>query len=267
MEIDFVKLWERDKTSKNNQQKFWDGRAEEFNSGLSENRTIKETEKVLSYLGKKGALEKDGNVLDIGCGPGKYILAFAKKVKTVTGIDISTKMIALANENAQNGGLGNIRFVQASWPETDLSAMCWRKNFNLVYASFCPGIDSPNALRKMAEASNKHCFLSGFVTREDRVMDGLKEHLGFKTNPWGRQIYYSFNLLWNWGYYPEISYHDRSWSREYNIDRMADIFMTRLDERIFLNRQDIIDYLKKLSVNGKIEEQTTSKVAWLYWQV
>ena len=267
MEIDFAKLWESEKTIKNNQQRFWDGRAEEFNSGLSEDRTIKETEKVLSYLGEKDALEKDGSVLDIGCGPGKYTMAFAKKVKTVTGTDISSKMIALAKKNAENRGLNNIRFVQGSWAETDLLAMEWRKNFDLVYASFCPGIDSPDALRKMTEASCKHCFISGFVTREDRILDGLKRHLGIKITHWGRQIYYSFNLLWNWGYYPEILYHDRSWSREYDIDRMADVFMTRLDERIFVNRQDIIDYLKSISVNGKVKEQTTSKVAWMYWQV
>ncbi|HHV18923.1 MAG TPA: class I SAM-dependent methyltransferase, partial [Thermoanaerobacterales bacterium] len=77
----------------------------------------------------------------------------------------------------------------------------------------------------------------------------------------------SFNLLWNWGYYPEITYHDRSWSSEYDIDWMTDIFMTRLSGQAFYNRQDIIDYLKSISVNGKVKEQTTSKVAWLYWQV
>lgn len=267
MEIDFAKLWERDKKNKKNQQKFWDSRAQEFNSRLSENSSPKETKKVIDYLVQKGALKTDGSVLDIGCGPGKYALAFAKKVKKVTGIDISPKMIAFAKENARNGGFDNTEFVQASWPEADLSALGWIENYDLVYAAFSPGIDSPNALKKMIQASRKHCFISGFVTREDRVLDGLKRHLGIKITPWGRQIYYSFNLLWNWGYYPEITYHDRSWSSEYDIDRMTDIFMTRLSGQAFYNRQDIIDYLKSISVNGKVKEQTTSKVAWLYWQV
>ncbi|HHV18940.1 MAG TPA: class I SAM-dependent methyltransferase, partial [Thermoanaerobacterales bacterium] len=208
MEIDFAKLWERDKKNKKNQQKFWDSRAQEFNSRLSENSSPKETKKVIDYLVQKGALKTDGSVLDIGCGPGKYALAFAKKVKKITGIDISPKMIAFAKENARNGGFDNTEFVQASWPEADLSALGWIENYDLVYAAFSPGIDSPNALKKMIQASRKHCFISGFVTREDRVLDGLKRHLGIKITPWGRQIYYSFNLLWNWGYYPEITYHD-----------------------------------------------------------
>lgn len=267
MEIDFSKLWERDKKNEKNQQKYWDSRAREFNSRLSENRDKKETELVLSYLGQKGALNKNGSVLDIGCGPGKYALAFAKKVKRVTGTDISPKMIAHAKENAKNSGFENIEFVEASWTETDLSVLGWMKNYDLVYAAFSPGIDGPDALRKMIEASRKHCFISGFVTREERILDGLKRHLGIKITPWGRKIYYSFNLLWNWGYYPEITYHDRSWSSEYDIDRMADIFMTRLSEQASYNRQDVIECLKKLSVSGKVKEQTTSKVAWLYWQV
>lgn len=267
MEIDFAKLWERDKTNKKSQQQFWDGRAEEFNSKISESKTIKQTKEVINYLEKKGVLEKDCSVLDIGCGPGKYTMAFAKKVKAVTGTDISSKMLTLAKGNAKNSGLDNTRFVQSSWAKANLSTMGWEQNFDLVFASFCPGIDGPKALKKLVKASCKHCFISSFVTRKDRVLDGLKDRLGIKKTPWGIQTYYSFNLLWNWGYYPEIIYHDRTWSNDYDIDQMADNFLARLDERIYFNRGDIVDYLKEFSVDGKIKEQTVSKVAWIYWQV
>ncbi|NLZ52540.1 MAG: hypothetical protein GX892_05245, partial [Thermoanaerobacteraceae bacterium] len=65
--------------------------------------------------------------------------------------------------------------------------------------------------------------------------------------------------------YPEITYQDRSWTNEYDIEQMTDILVTRLNDQA--SREDIIDYLKTISANGKITEQTTSKVAWLYWQV
>lgn len=265
MEIDFDRLWKMEDRDKKDQQKFWDLRAFEFNSRLVSQKVIKETEQVLKFLKDKGALEENCSILDIGCGPGKYTLAFAKEVKTVNGTDISPKMIAFAKENAQSRSLRNIKFVQASWPEVKLSDMGWEKRFDLVFAAFCPGIDSADALKKMIEASSKHCFMSGFVTRQDLVMEGLKKRLGIQNKSWGNQIYFSFNLLWQWGYYPEITYQDRSWTNEYDIEQMADILVRRLDNKD--NRKDIIDYLKTISVNGKITEQTTAKVAWLYWQV
>lgn len=267
MEVNFAKLWQIDRTNRRNQQKFWDSRADEFNSKISESKTLKETEEVINYLQKKGAIESDGSILDIGCGPGKYALEFAKKVEKVTGTDISSKMLTFAEKNAHSKGIDNIEFIQTSWPEADLSALGWIKNFDLVFASFCPGIDSAEALEKIVKASHKHCFISGFVTREDRIMDRLKRRFGIKVNSWGRQIYYSFNLLWNWGYYPEITYQDRYWHRTYDIEQFADTFLTRLNIKHYFDRSDIISYLKEFSVDGKIEEQTTSKVARLYWQV
>jgi len=265
MEIDFDRIWKIESRNKKDQQQFWDLRACEFNSRLASQRGIKETEQVLKFLKEKGALEKNSSVLDIGCGPGKYTLAFAKEVKTVTGTDISPKMIAFAKENARNRGLKNVKLVQASWPEVNILDSGWEKNFDLVFAAFCPGIDSADALKKMAEASRKHCFMSGFATRKDQVMEGLKKHLSIQNKSWGNQIYFSFNLLWQWVYYPEITYQDRSWTNEYDIEQKADILITRLNDQA--NREDIIDYLKTICVNGKITEQTTSKVAWLYWQV
>lgn len=265
MEIHFDLLWKTESKDIKNQRQFWDFRASEFNSRLDSQRTVMEVEEVLKFLRDKGALEKNSSVLDIGCGPGKYTLAFAKEVKRVTGTDISPKMIEYAKENAESRGLRNIELVQASWPEVKLEKFGWKKNFDLVFAAFCPGIDSPEALKKMIEASCKYCFLSGFVSREDQVLEGLKKHLGIKNKAWGNQIYFSFNLLWQWGYYPEITYKDRQWTNEYHIEQMADILVTRLNDQA--TREDILDYLKTISVDGKITEQTTAKVAWLYWQV
>jgi len=265
VEINFDRLWKIENRSKKKQKEFWDLRAQEFNSRIDSERNIKDIERVIRYLRDKGALQDESSVLDIGCGPGKYALAFAKEVKKVTGTDISDKMIAFAQENAKKRDLKNVEFVLASWPEVELPDMGWEKSFELVFAAFCPGIDSGDALRKMIEASRKHCFLSGFVTRKDQVLDALKEYLGIQSKSWGNQIYFSFNLLWQWGYYPEIVYQDRSWTNEYDIEEMADILSIRLNNQA--SREDIIEYLKTISISGRIREQSTSKVAWLYWQV
>lgn len=59
--------------------------------------------------------------LDVGCGPGHYSLALAKKgAGSVTGIDYSEQMIKLANERlAQEKLEGNYRFLVGDISEYD----------------------------------------------------------------------------------------------------------------------------------------------------
>ena len=51
---------------------------------------------AINYLEQRGVLRKDYNILDIGCGPGRFAAAFAKKAHFVVGLDISEKMVELA---------------------------------------------------------------------------------------------------------------------------------------------------------------------------
>jgi len=263
----FAKLWEEDIRDKDKQQKFWDARALEFNSRISEAKANKDVEKVINFLRDKGALKANGSVLDIGCGPGKYAMAFSEQVSKVTGTDISAKMIDFGKQNVKDRKIHNVEFKQMSWPEADIDALGWQEKYDLVFASFCPGINSASALRKMVEASKRHCFMSGFVAREEEIFDRLKRHFGLKDSRWGKGIYFSFNVLWHWGYFPEIVYFDRCWETSSDVEDIADLLISRIDEPMAFTRQDVIAYLKGFSSDGKIEEKTYSKVAWMYWQV
>ena len=88
-------------------------------------------------------------------------------------------------KNAHSKGIDNIEFIQTSWPEADLSALGWIKRTLIQFCIFLSGIDSAEALEKIVKASHKHCFISGFVTQEDRIMDRLKRRFGIKVNSWG----------------------------------------------------------------------------------
>lgn len=48
---------------------------------------------AINYLDSKGLLEKNYDVADIGCGPGRFAAAFAKYVHKVVGLDISDKWL------------------------------------------------------------------------------------------------------------------------------------------------------------------------------
>ncbi len=74
--------------------------------------------------------------LDVGCGTGNYSLALAKKGLTVTGVDVSTDMLAAAERKAQAPGalepgmrrLGSIKFLRADAAALPFTA----ESFDLV---------------------------------------------------------------------------------------------------------------------------------------
>jgi len=101
-------------------KELWDKRADRFNRGIS--RVIEGTDKVdkEDYVYKILArvyVEPDWTVLDIGCGPGTLAIPLAKKVRSVTALDVSSEMLRHLKANAKSAGVSNIRYINASWEE------------------------------------------------------------------------------------------------------------------------------------------------------
>lgn len=76
------------------------------------------------------SLNKNMTVLEVGCGTGRWAFYFANKVKKVTAIDISDKMIAIARKKQINAGIKNIEFICSSALDFDTL-----EKYNLVYFS------------------------------------------------------------------------------------------------------------------------------------
>ena len=53
-------------------------------------------------------------VLEVGCGTGSTALLLADSVAHITGTDISSEMIAIANEKLQAGAPGNVTFLRTT---------------------------------------------------------------------------------------------------------------------------------------------------------
>lgn len=62
----------------------------------------------------KTFLETENVVLDIGCGTGTQCDDIAGNVKQVTGIDISSKLLAIAKQRTVERKLDNVEFLQTS---------------------------------------------------------------------------------------------------------------------------------------------------------
>jgi SAM-dependent methyltransferase len=62
-------------------------------------------------------VKPEWSVLDIGCGPGTLTIPLAKKVKSITALDISSEMLKFLKINADKSGLNNINYLVSSWQD------------------------------------------------------------------------------------------------------------------------------------------------------
>lgn len=269
----FEQIWSRKNTDKSASQAFWDSRAEEFNQRVYTGEGEERLNKIIELLTSKGMLTGEGNILDIGCGPGKYAVEFAKRAKSVTGVDISQRMIACAKENAAIKGLSNTEFKAADWEELDIDYLGWDKKFDLVVAAMCPAINNKAALEKMVNTSRGYCFLSNFVERTDEVKDHLSKYIVWqnaKGGGYGKGIYCSFNILWLMGFHPEITYINTAWEHVMSIDKAADFYCSHFEmtQKVSSEQKSFIrNYLEQIAENGLVKETVKAKIAWMTWKV
>lgn len=76
-------------------------------------------------------MNREINILDLGCGPGLYTEILAKKGHKVTGIDFSENSIAYARKSAKSKGL-MIDYQVGNYLEVDFGI----ERFDLIYMVF-----------------------------------------------------------------------------------------------------------------------------------
>ncbi len=95
---------------RNSPEKFWDLIASKYAASTISDRSAYETK--IARL--KTCLSAEMSVLDIGCGTGTQCGDIADRVTQVTGIDISGKLLAIAEQRMAERNLDNVGFIRAS---------------------------------------------------------------------------------------------------------------------------------------------------------
>ncbi|WP_422364878.1 class I SAM-dependent methyltransferase [Pelagibius sp.] len=107
-------------------EKFWDTRAEDY--AQSPIKNLPAYHEALART--KSYLSAEDRVLEVGCGTGSTALLLAGLVKHITATDFSSNMIAIGRRKAQEQGITNVTFEQAT-PFDDIGA---QEPFDVVMA-------------------------------------------------------------------------------------------------------------------------------------
>ncbi|MEM8898322.1 MAG: class I SAM-dependent methyltransferase [Bacteroidota bacterium] len=86
------------------QKQFWDNEGGDFWAAYSEKLDLF-FEPVSEAILELAEISPEDHVLDIGCGPGTLTLSAMKQAKSATGVDLSSRLISMAEEKALNLGL------------------------------------------------------------------------------------------------------------------------------------------------------------------
>lgn len=254
----------------------WDQRAEFWRNERQQKRKGDErVNSAVSYLEARGLLQKQFDVVDIGCGPGRFAAAFAKRVHQVVGLDFSEKMIAYGREYLEQEHFTNAVLRTCDFQTLDIDKEGYRKAFDLVFSSMTPALHGMDSLKKSMEMSRGWCCHITHLSRRNYLREQIFQEV-FGRQPCfqetGRRFYALFNILFLSGYNPETSYetrHQENWI--YPDEEYVNYLMFHMlpqEEITKANGEKIQNWLQAhVNQDGKILEVSDTTLGRLLWDV
>ncbi len=177
---------------------FWNKRAGSFQKNVMGQKGDKRVKRVLHWLEMQGVDLAGKRVLDIGAGPGAFSLALAQHCREVVALEPAEAMVEFLQSEITRQGYNNVRVIQNTWEEVDIRQEGLLDQFDLVFASMSPGINSLDTINKALDCSKEYFYYSSFAgQRESDLLKSLWPALyGESLPPWPGQVIYVLNLLY-----------------------------------------------------------------------
>jgi len=211
--------------------------------------------------------KKSWTVLDMGCGAGTLALPLSSKVKHVTAVDFSEKMIEILRAEADRRGINNIETINASW--TDNWAESGIGTYDVAVASRSLAVDDVrSAIIRLDNAARRRVIIST-VTGDGPFDRKIFEAVGRERAENIDYIYY-YNLLYQMGIFANITFivedNDKTFeSHAEACESMRWMFqeMTRGEDALL--RKYMALHLVKENGRLTLDYKRTSKWAVIWW--
>lgn len=256
--------------------KKWDQRAEAWEKERREKQKgDARVRSAVAYLEEQGLLQPDFHVADVGCGPGRFAVAFARRVRWVTGFDLSPRMIHYGLEYARREGVANLTLQALDFQTLEVEAAGLRRAFDLVFSSLTPAVHGQAGLEKMMDMSRAYCCNITHLFHRNSICRQLQEEVfGIPpVSPWGGRWFYSlFNLLLLRGYLPQTSYDRQLEARRFVPSQdYAAMLLERIlppAERTEKNQARIFAWLQEhTDGEGMLTETSEACYGRILWDV
>lgn len=148
----------------------------------------KESINLVKLLKKLKLVNRNSEVLDIGCGVGRLEYGLMNKVKSCVGIDIASSMIALAKKNIS---AENIVFYVVNGEDLKIFG---RQKFDLIFSIIVFQHLPRRTFKNYVKESYKHLNINGKLFFQIPIYTNKKTAEPPKNHPWAIRRY-NFNEL------------------------------------------------------------------------
>lgn len=157
----------------------WQEVARNWLAHYTENKSI---DFVFTAIEKYVKLKSNSQILDVGCGPGKWVRLFAEKGFVTTGIDSSSWMIRLAKKNTGRGTLKPVSYYVMNAAELDLPVDFYDMvNCVTVLQHILDDDNWRKAIHNMVKVTKPHGYILIFEAAPSLVLKKSTRHLRFRT--------------------------------------------------------------------------------------
>ena len=270
----FTGLWEtRQDCQLDHSAEMWDDRAQKWiddlgPDGMGKPEMRARIDATARYLCSRGLLGEESSVIDIGCGPGLFVMEFAKTALHAVGLDHSRRFMEYSAACANARGIRNVSFVEADFLELDIGKSGFTGAFDLVFTSTTPAATARGSIEKLMKMSRGFCQNVSFVNIRDTLAERVsRDVLGEEYKPRfdGTGFYSLFNLLWLNGFYPETSYYTDSRVEMITPDEQSASNCATLCGRFA--PEDAAKVLRYLDKYGEIERCSDYRYGSILWDV
>jgi SAM-dependent methyltransferase len=214
---------------------FWNGRAREFSEYAVSTGYPEAFVKIMHP-------RRDWTVLDMGCGGGTIAVPLAPKVKSVTAVDFSERMLDIVDRRCRDAGISNVETMQGRW-EDDWDQVIATYDVAVASRSLI-GDDAKGSIMKLDRAARKAVYISTVVgsgPHDKRLFESTG-----RTFNVGRDYIHYYNLLYEMGIMANVAFvperHRNQWdSQEEAFEDQRWMFRGMTDDE----EERVREYLKR----------------------
>jgi len=152
---------------------------------------------------EKIRIKPDWSVLDIGCGTGSIAIPAAKTARSVTAIDISTRMLKILESDAKNHQVSNISQKRLSWDDAVVGTDIHPHDVVIMSRSIGRTMNLRDTLQKVNLAANHLAYITAWGGEKRRINQGIMEALGQEYHDTPDYLYI-VNILAQMGISPNV---------------------------------------------------------------
>ena len=126
--------------------RFWDDIAYDYEGRIMQGDM---PVRIAERLAERGIIGKETDIIELGCGPGTYTVPLSQRVRSVTCLDTSEKMISILKGSCASNNVFPV--------VGDFMEYVPDRRFDAAIMTLCPGTGTPEGIRKVESLTDGWC--------------------------------------------------------------------------------------------------------------